>query len=212
MDDATQSGSSGSPGAFVVRYTPRYEDTFKVQRQSIRYHYSLAQRYLPWLILLLLAAAIGLIIYFDRAIIAAFRGFAPPLVAAWSPPLLMVFAYLIWVYGYCYGLAPRLAARWLSQRSAPLPTTLEIDGDRLIWQSEVARGEVAMRGIERLFSSKTGVCMIVSNTTMFVPHDAFETAADRKAFVGVVLSKMTDAARERSERDRSVKRLLAVSA
>lgn len=204
------SEAAGGAGAalYEITYTPNYEDTFRIQRQSIRYHYSAVQRYLPWLMLLLLAGTIVAIIVWADDIVRWSGTFLPDLIAAWSPLILMLIAYLIWGYGYCYKLAPKLAARWIRQRSAPVPFTVAVGPEQIVWSSDLIRSEIAWPAIERVFTTKTGVCLLVSNTTMFVPHAAFKDREDAKAFVAAVLERVPERVREISLADRSVKKLL----
>jgi hypothetical protein len=70
---------------FRLSYTPSYADTFAVQRQSRRYHFSVTQRYIWWLLPILQLGAIPIMIIWGEPIKSILKPFVHPLINVWSP-------------------------------------------------------------------------------------------------------------------------------
>lgn len=194
---------------FRLNYTPDYADTFAVQRQSIRYHYSASQRHVWWLLLPVWIGAAFVTTRWDDRVQEVLEPHAHPLVVAWAPSaLLFVVMFSMW-WIVCRWLAPMMSARWLAQRKAPQPIEFQALPERLQWLSEDGGRWVRWSSVERMFVTPTAVCFLVADMTQFVPRSAFADAAGLRSFVETSLTRISEPARQLSLADKSVKAVLA---
>jgi hypothetical protein len=193
-----------------LTYTPDYADTFSVQFQARRYHYSAVQRYVWWLLpVVQLGGVLPAVVVWDDPIRDTLEMFMPPSIAVWGPLAIFVIASVAMWLVVCRWLALRLSARWLAQRRAPVPVVFQDLPDRMLWASEDGERWIAWPRIERIFVTPTAVCFLVGDMTHFLPRRAFENAAALRDFLEAALSRLSDEARQASTTDKSVRAALA---
>jgi hypothetical protein len=159
---------------FRLNYTPNYADTFAVQRQALRYHYSVMQRYVWWLVpiaQLALAVAIAAILVSGESIESML-----------GPALLIFIVISVGLWS---------AVRWMA------PSLMR-------WKSEEVGRWVRWEAIERMFVTSTAVCFLVGDSTFYVPQSAFADPAALKDFVEIALLRLSEPARRASLADRSI--------
>src|SRR5262245_1604831 len=112
-------------------YTPDYAAAFAVQRQALRYHYSAAQRYVWWLLPILLLLTLVAVLRWDEAIRSVLAPLGHPTIVFWSPLIVyLVVGAAMWLF-VCRWLIWKVSARWLAQRKAPVPLTFDVLPDRM---------------------------------------------------------------------------------
>lgn len=191
-----------------LTYTPNLSDTFAVARYGQRYFYSARQRHVWWLVPGLQVLVLAAVIIWDRPIKDMLAPFLDPLVNVWTPVLFFVLISLALWLVLCRWLAPRMSARWLTQRNAPKPIIFEVQPDRLHWQDDDSGHWVKWAAIEQVLVTPTSVCCPATPKMYFVPRSAFRDGAELEAFVRSALEHLTEAAKQASLADRSVAAIL----
>ncbi len=193
---------------YTLRFLPHYLETFSVQRASMRYHFSRAQRLWPWVSFAFYVIGVIVLAYFAHEIAVA----SEPLLGAFAdfaPLVAMVIVAVAWIYGYCYVIAPRLAARWLRQRAAPSEAVFAMGAHGVTWSGDYSQIRVDWPAIERIYLTPIAVCFLVGPMTYYVPKRAIGGHDAQKALIEAALANLSATARALSEADPQVRRLLS---
>lgn len=190
---------------FETSFTPDYAELFAVAKASRRYHYTVAQRNIWWVPMIVFGALVfAFLTYAVEPIVAALEPLVGELLAGWAPVLLVaaMWALFIWLVGYRLG--PAASARYIAKRKPPVPLRFSAGPDGMRWESEESRTWLNWAAIERVYVTKEAVCFLVGGFTHYVPRRAFASPLETKTFVETALAALTPEARSISEKDRSV--------
>ncbi|MEO0798788.1 MAG: YcxB family protein [Pseudomonadota bacterium] len=179
-------------------FTPDYREMFAVQGEAARYQYSWKLRW-GWLPLMVVAiTSIVAVMQFD----ATWIELAHPLVGApydeYAGFILVVGLGAFWGW-FSFGfLLPRWSASALTAKAPPQFTTVRFDDDGGTFESDATTIGFRWSAVDQIVKTHTGICFMLGGLTLYVPHRAFETDAEKTQLVTAALPLLRDDARARS--------------
>ena len=194
---------------FKTVFTPDYREMIAVAQASRRYHFTRGQRSIWTLLLLIYAATIFSIFYFDQILIEASEPHIGPIFSPWMPILTAAVVGIFYVWYVCYFLAARLSGRWLQQRSPPRQVSLNADAEYISWYSEDSGLWLKWAAIERIYVTPIAVAFLVGGVSHYVPKRSFPDEETQRRFVRDALERIPETARHLSKEDPTVRAAIA---